>query len=92
MYISYLSCTSFCFQTNFNTVLAREKMKKENIINDLSDKLKMLTQQQEKDKGKLISAEVCVLSNRIIPFACLVLLLSAAVITGIFIYLCHRFD
>ncbi|NXL50792.1 RBCC1 protein, partial [Podilymbus podiceps] len=37
-------------QTNFNTVLAREKMKKENIINDLSDKLKMLTQQQEKDK------------------------------------------
>lgn len=27
-------------------------MKKENIINDLSDKLKMLTQQQEKDKGK----------------------------------------
>ncbi|NXO68310.1 RBCC1 protein, partial [Phainopepla nitens] len=37
-------------QTNFNTVLAREKMKKENIINDLSDKLKVLTQQQEKDK------------------------------------------
>ncbi|KAM8810529.1 RB1-inducible coiled-coil protein 1 isoform 1-T1 [Eudromia elegans] len=37
-------------QTNFNTVLAREKMKKENIINDLSDKLKSLTQQQEKDK------------------------------------------
>lgn len=27
-------------------------MKKENIINDLSDKLKVLTQQQEKDKGK----------------------------------------
>ncbi|XP_051468650.1 RB1-inducible coiled-coil protein 1 isoform X1 [Apus apus] len=37
-------------QTNFNTVLAREKMKKESIINDLSDKLKILTQQQEKDK------------------------------------------
>ncbi|NXX10176.1 RBCC1 protein, partial [Podargus strigoides] len=37
-------------QTNFNTVLAREKMKKETIINDLTDKLKMLTQQQEKDK------------------------------------------
>ncbi|KAM6209007.1 RB1-inducible coiled-coil protein 1 isoform 2-T4 [Sarcoramphus papa] len=37
-------------QTNFNTVLAREKMKKESIINDLSDKLKMLVQQQEKDK------------------------------------------
>ncbi|XP_009872016.1 PREDICTED: RB1-inducible coiled-coil protein 1, partial [Apaloderma vittatum] len=37
-------------QTNFNTVLAREKMKKESIINELSEKLKMLTQQQEKDK------------------------------------------
>ncbi|KAM9387560.1 RB1-inducible coiled-coil protein 1 [Phaethornis superciliosus] len=37
-------------QTNFNTVLAREKMKKESIINDLSDKLKTLTLQQEKDK------------------------------------------
>ncbi|KAM4684761.1 RB1-inducible coiled-coil protein 1 isoform 1-T2 [Amazona ochrocephala] len=37
-------------QTNFNTVLAREKMKKESIINDLSDKLKVLAQQQEKDK------------------------------------------
>lgn len=32
-------------------------MKKENIINDLSDKLKMLTQQQEKDKGKQSSEE-----------------------------------
>ncbi|XP_077208536.1 RB1-inducible coiled-coil protein 1 isoform X1 [Paroedura picta] len=37
-------------QTTFNTVLTREKMKKENIINDLSDKLKMVTQQQERDK------------------------------------------
>uniref|UniRef100_A0A674JA49 RB1-inducible coiled-coil protein 1 n=1 Tax=Terrapene triunguis TaxID=2587831 RepID=A0A674JA49_9SAUR len=37
-------------QTNFNTVLTREKMKKENIINDLSDKLKTITQQQERDK------------------------------------------
>ncbi|XP_075776822.1 RB1-inducible coiled-coil protein 1 isoform X1 [Pelodiscus sinensis] len=37
-------------QTNFNTVLIREKMKKENIINDLSDKLKTITQQQERDK------------------------------------------
>nr|XP_056710055.1 RB1-inducible coiled-coil protein 1 isoform X2 [Euleptes europaea] len=37
-------------QTTFNTVLTREKMKKENIINDLSDKLKMITQQQERDK------------------------------------------
>ncbi|NWS49648.1 RBCC1 protein, partial [Probosciger aterrimus] len=48
--ISYFKNASFCFQTNFNTVLAREKMKKESIINDLSDKLKVLTQQQEKDK------------------------------------------
>ncbi|KAI2648830.1 RB1-inducible coiled-coil protein 1 [Labeo rohita] len=38
-------------QTNFNTVLTREKLKKEQIINDLSEKLKNLTQQQEKDKG-----------------------------------------
>ncbi|XP_067836048.1 RB1-inducible coiled-coil protein 1 isoform X2 [Heptranchias perlo] len=37
-------------QTNFNTVLTREKMKKEQIINELSDKLKKLTQQQEKDR------------------------------------------
>uniref|UniRef100_A0A8D0GXC9 RB1-inducible coiled-coil protein 1 n=1 Tax=Sphenodon punctatus TaxID=8508 RepID=A0A8D0GXC9_SPHPU len=37
-------------QTTFNTVLTREKMKKENIINDLNDKLKMVTQQQERDK------------------------------------------
>nr|XP_020651628.1 RB1-inducible coiled-coil protein 1 isoform X1 [Pogona vitticeps] len=37
-------------QTTFNTVLTREKMKKENIINDLNDKLKMITQQQERDK------------------------------------------
>ncbi|XP_030070244.1 RB1-inducible coiled-coil protein 1 isoform X2 [Microcaecilia unicolor] len=37
-------------QTNFNTVLTRERMKKENIINDLSDKLKMIVQQQERDK------------------------------------------
>uniref|UniRef100_A0A8C1K7H8 RB1-inducible coiled-coil protein 1 n=1 Tax=Cyprinus carpio TaxID=7962 RepID=A0A8C1K7H8_CYPCA len=38
-------------QTNFNTVLTREKLKKEQIINDLTEKLKNLTQQQEKDKG-----------------------------------------
>uniref|UniRef100_A0A8D0BWF7 RB1-inducible coiled-coil protein 1 n=1 Tax=Salvator merianae TaxID=96440 RepID=A0A8D0BWF7_SALMN len=37
-------------QTTFNTVLAREKMKKESIINDLSDKLKTIMQQQERDK------------------------------------------
>ncbi|KAK1794845.1 hypothetical protein P4O66_010043 [Electrophorus voltai] len=38
-------------QTNFNTVLTREKMKKEQIINELSENLKKVTQQQEKDKG-----------------------------------------
>uniref|UniRef100_A0A8C2EFC9 RB1-inducible coiled-coil protein 1 n=1 Tax=Cyprinus carpio TaxID=7962 RepID=A0A8C2EFC9_CYPCA len=37
-------------QTNFNTVLTREKLKKEQIISDLTEKLKNLTQQQEKDK------------------------------------------
>lgn len=67
-------------------------MKKENIINDLSDKLKMLTEQQEKDKGKLTSAEICVFSKRIILFASSALLRSTSIITGIFIYLCHRFD
>lgn len=38
-------------QTNFNTVLTREKLKKEQIINELREKLKELTLQQEKDKG-----------------------------------------
>uniref|UniRef100_A0A3P9NRP1 RB1-inducible coiled-coil protein 1 n=1 Tax=Poecilia reticulata TaxID=8081 RepID=A0A3P9NRP1_POERE len=38
-------------QTNFNTVLTREKLKKEQIINDLSEKLQNVTQQQEKDKA-----------------------------------------
>ncbi|TRY60599.1 hypothetical protein DNTS_007563 [Danionella cerebrum] len=38
-------------QTNFNTVLTREKLKKEQIINDLTEKLKTVTQQQENDKG-----------------------------------------
>ncbi|KAK7123456.1 hypothetical protein R3I93_021776 [Phoxinus phoxinus] len=38
-------------QTNFNTVLTREKLKKEQIINDLTEKLKNVLQQQEKDKG-----------------------------------------
>ncbi|MBN3324753.1 RBCC1 protein, partial [Atractosteus spatula] len=37
-------------QTNFNTVLTREKMKKEQIINELNDKLKKITEQQERDK------------------------------------------
>ncbi|XP_077126605.1 RB1-inducible coiled-coil protein 1 isoform X1 [Ranitomeya variabilis] len=37
-------------QTNFNTVLTRERLKKENIINELSEKLKSITQQQERDK------------------------------------------
>lgn len=44
-------------QTNFNTVLTREKMKKEQIISDLTEKLHKVTQQQEKDKGE------CVLST-----------------------------
>ncbi|KAM4551595.1 RB1-inducible coiled-coil protein 1 [Odontesthes bonariensis] len=38
-------------QTNFNTVLTREKLKKEQIINDLTEQLRNVTQQQEKDKG-----------------------------------------
>uniref|UniRef100_A0A673M4W3 RB1-inducible coiled-coil protein 1 n=1 Tax=Sinocyclocheilus rhinocerous TaxID=307959 RepID=A0A673M4W3_9TELE len=38
-------------ETNFNTVVTREKLKKEQIINDLTEKLKNLMQQQEKDKG-----------------------------------------
>ncbi|XP_041045462.1 RB1-inducible coiled-coil protein 1 isoform X1 [Carcharodon carcharias] len=37
-------------QTNFNTVLTREKIKREQIIHELNDKLKKLTQQQEKDR------------------------------------------
>uniref|UniRef100_A0A8C3WT83 RB1-inducible coiled-coil protein 1 n=1 Tax=Catagonus wagneri TaxID=51154 RepID=A0A8C3WT83_9CETA len=42
-------------QTNFNTVLTREKMRKETIINDLSDKLKSTMQQQERDKDLIES-------------------------------------
>lgn len=38
-------------QTNFNTVLTREKMKKEQIISELTEKLRKVTQQQEKDKA-----------------------------------------
>uniref|UniRef100_A0A674EZV2 RB1-inducible coiled-coil protein 1 n=1 Tax=Salmo trutta TaxID=8032 RepID=A0A674EZV2_SALTR len=38
-------------QTNFNTVLMREKLKKEQIISDLTEELRNVTQQQEKDKG-----------------------------------------
>lgn len=38
-------------QTNFNTVLTREKLKKEQIIKDLTEKLRVVTQQQEKDKA-----------------------------------------
>ncbi|EHB09881.1 RB1-inducible coiled-coil protein 1, partial [Heterocephalus glaber] len=41
--------------TNFNTVLTREKMRKENIINDLNDKLKSTMQQQERDKDLIES-------------------------------------
>ncbi|XP_069548240.1 RB1-inducible coiled-coil protein 1 isoform X1 [Brachyistius frenatus] len=38
-------------QTNFNTVLTREKLKKEHIINELSEQLQQVTQQQDKDKA-----------------------------------------
>ncbi|KAL6103867.1 rb1cc1 [Pungitius sinensis] len=38
-------------QTNFNTVLTREKLKKERIINELTEKWREVTQQQEKDKA-----------------------------------------
>ncbi|XP_071782552.1 RB1-inducible coiled-coil protein 1 isoform X1 [Centroberyx gerrardi] len=38
-------------QTNFNTVLTREKLKKEQIINELTENLRKVTQQQEKDKA-----------------------------------------
>ncbi|KAF3858164.1 hypothetical protein F7725_011365 [Dissostichus mawsoni] len=38
-------------QTNFNTVLTREKLKKEQIIHDLTEQLNKVTQQQEKDKA-----------------------------------------
>lgn len=40
-------------QTNFNTVLTREKLKKEQVISELMEKLRRVTQQQEKDKGEL---------------------------------------
>ena len=64
--VFFVSVTAMCmqvmwvvlvllFQTNFNTVLTREKMRKENIINDLSDKLKSTMQQQERDKGEWAS-------------------------------------
>lgn len=39
-------------QTNFNTVLTREKLKKEQIISELTEKLRNVTQQQDKDKGE----------------------------------------
>lgn len=54
----------FCLQTNFNTVLMREKLKKEQIISELSEKLKKVTLQQEKDKSKFsISALFPVLES-----------------------------
>lgn len=42
-------------QTTFNTVLTREKMRKENIISDLSGRLKSTMQQQERDKDLIES-------------------------------------
>lgn len=44
----------FCLQTNFNTVLMREKLKKEQIISELNEKLKKVTLQQEKDKSTFL--------------------------------------
>lgn len=44
----------FCLQTNFNTVLMREKLKKEQIISELNEKLKKVMLQQEKDKSKFL--------------------------------------
>ncbi|XP_061776460.1 RB1-inducible coiled-coil protein 1 isoform X1 [Nerophis ophidion] len=38
-------------QTNFNTVLTRERLKKEQVIKQLTEKLESVTQQQEKDKA-----------------------------------------
>ncbi|KAM8839793.1 RB1-inducible coiled-coil protein 1 isoform 1-T2 [Synchiropus picturatus] len=38
-------------QTNFNTVLTRERLKKEQVIGELKEKLQRVTQQQEKDKA-----------------------------------------
>ncbi|KAM9789197.1 RB1-inducible coiled-coil protein 1 [Neosynchiropus ocellatus] len=38
-------------QTNFNTVLTRERLKKEQVISELKEKLQKVTQQQEKDKA-----------------------------------------
>ncbi|KAA0704484.1 RB1-inducible coiled-coil protein 1 [Triplophysa tibetana] len=38
-------------QTNFNTVLTRERLKKEQIVHEVTEKLNNVMQQQEKDKG-----------------------------------------
>ncbi|CAL8325420.1 unnamed protein product [Arctogadus glacialis] len=38
-------------QTNFNTVLTREKMKKEQVIKELTESLRKVSQQQETDKA-----------------------------------------
>ncbi|KAJ3595089.1 hypothetical protein NHX12_004394 [Muraenolepis orangiensis] len=54
-------------QTNFNTVLTRERMKKEQIINDLTDRLREVTQQQEKDKAlieTLSEDRACVMQEK----------------------------
>ncbi|XP_051970408.1 RB1-inducible coiled-coil protein 1 [Xyrauchen texanus] len=54
-------------QTNFNTVLTREKLKKEQIINELTEKLNNVMQQQEKDKGlieTLSEDRACILQEK----------------------------
>ncbi|KAI3374878.1 hypothetical protein L3Q82_021416 [Scortum barcoo] len=61
-------------QTNFNTVLTREKLKKEQIINELTEKLRKVTQQQEKDKDwHVVPVSVSYLSQ---PTAALIETLS----------------
>uniref|UniRef100_A0A3Q3X8V6 RB1-inducible coiled-coil protein 1 n=1 Tax=Mola mola TaxID=94237 RepID=A0A3Q3X8V6_MOLML len=54
-------------QTNFNTVLTREKLKKEQIISELAEKLRKVTQQQEKDKAlieTLSEDRACVMQEK----------------------------
>ncbi|XP_068196812.1 RB1-inducible coiled-coil protein 1 [Antennarius striatus] len=54
-------------QTHFNTVLTHEKLKKEQIINDLTEQLHKVTQQQDKDKAlieTLSEDRACVMQEK----------------------------
>ncbi|XP_068604582.1 RB1-inducible coiled-coil protein 1 [Brachionichthys hirsutus] len=54
-------------QTHFNTVLTREKLKKERIINELTEELLKVTQQQDKDKAlieTLSEDRACVMQEK----------------------------